>query len=152
MPSLESYAAPDLPIADQLRRVPVFQALPSDRGDCLALLREGALFEVPVGVEIVSPGDRPSLHVVTSGGLSDGDGARIWPAGSCLGVAETLAEQPFATTITTIAPTLLYRLDGKLLGNLLTVCPATARRLLADTARATPAAATGEELSLALNK
>lgn len=132
MPSLSAYAAPHLSLADQLRRAPAFAELPSDRWGCLGLLREDMLFELPAGVEIVSPGDPPALHVVTGGGLREADGGRIWAEGNVLGVPEAVAALPFSTAVRTVAPTLLYRLDGQRFGALLAACPATAARLLSE--------------------
>ncbi|TRW15152.1 cyclic nucleotide-binding domain-containing protein [Glacieibacterium frigidum] len=136
MASLESFRAPTRPLTDQLRRVPLFAALPTDRRGCLELLREGALFEVPAGVEIVAPGDAAALLVVTEGALADDGGTRVWSAGSYLGVAEALGGLPFTDAVRTVAPTLLYRLDGALVAELMTRCPAIAASLRADFAPA----------------
>lgn len=142
MASLDIFRAPTRSLTGQLRRVPLFAALPNDHRGCLEVLREGVLFDLPAGIEIVSPGDPPALLVVTEGTLADGGGARVWSAGSYLGVAECLARISFAQTIRAVAPTLLYRLDGALFGTLLTCCPAIAATLRADLAPHTPFAAT----------
>ena len=141
MPQLAEYLSPDRLIAEQLRRAPSFAALPADHRDSLALLREGAFFKVPAGIEIVSPGEPPALFVVTEGTLTDEDGEHAWAAGSCLGVAETLPGQPFATAIRTAAPSLLYRLDAALLAEFRASCPLIARQLFEDVAGTARAAA-----------
>lgn len=143
MPLLQSYHAPARLIADQLRRAPPFATLPTDPQGCLALLREGSVFEVPANVEIVAPGDPAALLVVTEGGLCEQGGARVWSAGSCLGVSEILAGTPFAAAIRTVAPTLLYRLQGVRLETFHTLCPTIASRLLHDMARSMAAPIAG---------
>jgi len=130
MPSLPFYAVPHLLISEQLRHAPLFAALPKDRGDCFAILREGALFDVSIGQQIVAIGEAPALVVVTSGCVRDSIGQRSWADGSYFGVAESLACRPFAAAITTVAQTRLYRLDGPLLRSLMTLCPAIADRML----------------------
>lgn len=132
MSSLEPYLAPNLLITDQLRRAPTFAALPSDPGACLDLLREGALFDIPAGIEVVAAGDAPALIVVTQGALLERETGRSWRAGSHLGLAEALSGRCFDGAIGTAAPTLLYWLDGALLGGFVRQCPETAARLLAD--------------------
>lgn len=128
--ALDVFREPDRLIADGLRSAPLFADLPVEHRDCLALLREGAFFEVPPGIEIVSPGDLAALIVVTEGELCDQEQARAWPAGSFFGVSETLAGRPFVAAMQTVAPTRLYRLDAPLLKVLLTRCPVIAQRLL----------------------
>lgn len=131
MPSLSAFAAPDRSIVDQLRRAPVFASLPGDSADCFAVLRRGAVLEVPAGVEVVSPGDLPALIVVTAGGLYDAGGSVAWPAGGCVGVAESLAGRRFASALRTVSPTLLYRLEAEWVQPLLRRCPGVSRCLLA---------------------
>lgn len=138
MPPLAAYHAPDRLIAEQLRGAPLFASLPGDHHDCLALLREGAFFEVPAGVEIVSAGEAPALIVVLEGALRDEPRANAWPAGSHFGVAETLAGRPFAAAIRSSAPTLFYRLEAGLLKALFGRCPAIGRRLLENLADPDP--------------
>lgn len=142
MPSLQAYHAPHRLVADQLRRAPVFAALPTELRECLAVLREGAVFELPAGIEVVSRGDSPALLVVTEGALRDEGGDRDWPAGSCLGVQETAAGRPFSGAIRTAAPTTLYRLDATLLDSFRALCPAIAQTLLNDHVQPTPEPAT----------
>ncbi len=136
MPLLEPYTAPNRLVVDQLRRAPLFAALPTDRGECLSVLREGAVFEIPAGVEIVSPGDAPALLVLAEGALCDKASGQAWSAGSYLGVSETLAGRPFQAVIGTVAPSVLYRLDGRLLQDFMALCPAIATRMMADLAEA----------------
>lgn len=133
MASLYPYRITTRSLTGQLRRVPLFAALPTDHRGCLELLREGALFDVPAGVAIVSSGDAPALLVVTEGALADG-GTRAWSSGQYLGVAECLARRSFAETVRAAAPTLLYRLDGAVFAALMTRCPAIAASLRADLA------------------
>lgn len=142
MASLDRFRAPTRSLTAQLRRVPLFAALPSDHRGCLQALRDGVLFDLPAGIEIVSPGDPPALLVVTEGTLAVGGGPQVWSAGGYLGVTECLARISFAQSIRTVAPTVLYRLDGALFGTLLTCCPAIAASLRTDLATQTPFAAT----------
>ena len=132
MPRLAAYLSPNRLIAEQLRHAPLFANLPIDHRDCLALLREGAFFEVPSGVEIVSAGDPPALIIVIKGALGDDSSARSWHAGNHLGAAEALTGRPFAASVRTVAPSLLYRLDASLLHALPSRCPMIARRLRED--------------------
>lgn len=141
MHSLKAYLSPDRLVADHLRGAPLFADLPNARRDCLALLREGAFFDVPAGVDVVSPGDRPALFVVAEGALRDADSARDWPAGSYFGAEEALSGTLFEATISTVAATLIYRLDAALLDAFLTRCPAIAARLYGDFAETTHATA-----------
>lgn len=142
MASLDTFRAPTRSLTSQLRRVPLFAGLPNDRRNCLEAVREGVLFDVPAGVEIVSRGDVPALFVITEGTLADDGGAQVWSAGSYLGVAECLARISFARVVKTVAPTVLYRLDGAHFGTLLACCPAIAASLRADLAPPAPFAAT----------
>jgi hypothetical protein len=132
---LRLYRVFDRPVADQLRRAPLFEALPTDRHDCLGVLREGAVFAVPAGVKIVTPGDAASLMVVTEGALAQHGSARGWAAGQYLGASEILARRPFEVGVSTVGPTLIYRLESRLLDAFLTRCPAIAERLLHELAR-----------------
>jgi CRP-like cAMP-binding protein len=141
---LTPYAAPRLTIVDQLRRSPLFSTLPLDRDHCLAVLRKGGMYDVPSGVEIVAPGDPAAFLMITNGALCEPPGARCWQTGDHLGLAEAMAGAPFASTVCTVAPTLLYRLDGDLVADLLTCCPVIAHKLLNDAGdRQMPAVATG---------
>lgn len=144
MPSLAAYSAPQRPIADQLRQVALFADLPNDRRDCLALLRQGTVYDVPAGVEIVSPGEPAALMVITQGGLCDSSSALTWPAGTCLGAREFLAGQPFHGAISTIAPTLFYRLEAAKLQGFLQHCPAIAQCLVLEVAKLGASSATHE--------
>lgn len=133
---LSAFIAADRLVADRLRRAPAFATLPSDRAECLAVLRQGTSYELPAEFALVSPGDAAALIVVIEGGLFDRDRALHWPAGSCLGVAELLADAPFATSLATVAPTSIYRLDAALFGLFRRGCPAIAQCIIAGLADA----------------
>ena len=143
MPHLTPYLSRDRLVAEHLRRAPLFAELPSEHRDCLLLLREGAFFDVPAAVAIVSPGDPPALFVIIEGSLHNADGEVAWQAGDCLGIVETLAGQPFASAIRTSRPSLLYRLDAALMEAFRARCPLTAQRLLDEMAVTVRAASSG---------
>jgi hypothetical protein len=132
MSLLAAYAASHLLISDQLRNAPLFDALPRDRGECFAVLRQGAVYDVPAYRPVVAVGDEPALIVVTRGCVGDPISHQSWQEGCYLGAAESLALQPFAAAISTLAPSRLYRLDGALLRLLMRSCPAIADRIRAD--------------------
>lgn len=139
MPLLAAHAASHLLISDQLRHAPLFDALPQDRDDCFRVLRRGAFYDVPAHQPVVVVGDEPALIVVISGCVADAVSLRNWGQGGYFGAAESLAQQPFSAALSTLAPSRLYRLDGKLLPELMRCCPVIADRIRAGLFAQSPA-------------
>lgn len=129
---LSAFIATDRLVADRLRRAPAFATLPSARAECLAVLRQGASYALPADFVLVSAGDPAALIVIIEGGLFDAEHALHWPAGSCLGADELIADAPFSISLVTVSPTSIYRLDAALFGQFRRRCPAIAHCILAE--------------------
>ena len=99
------------------------------------------MYDIPADTVVTSPGDPPALIVVIEGGLFDTEHLLSWPAGSCLGTRELTADMSFASSLVTVSPTSLYRLDAEWYEPFLQRCPAIARCILATVGADAPGVA-----------
>lgn len=118
------------PLAQLLRFVPFFAALPGETQACFAVLKRGRVQEYAAGAGVTRRGDAPELVFVLSGRLASRDTPCDYRRGDHYGETDLLLGRAASADVIAAETSLVLRLEQGTFEDLIDSCRSLVRGLL----------------------